>query len=71
MLRFCGGEYKVAAVIERVIVEATGTLKELTIPCIVLEGVTATGEYRGFNPEDEHIFWREIWLERVSAPQAS
>jgi len=66
MLRFCGGEYRVAAVLERVIVEATGTLKELTIPCIVLEGVTATGEYRGFNPEDEHIFWREIWLERVN-----
>lgn len=65
MLRWCGGEYTVRARLERVIVEKTGKLLELKTPCIVLEGVTATGEYLGFNPEDERIFWREIWLERV------
>jgi hypothetical protein len=70
MLRFCGGTYRVSAVLDRVIVESTGELKQLTIPCIVLEGVRASGEYRGFNPEDEHIFWREIWLERAEPPRA-
>jgi hypothetical protein len=65
MLRYCGGEYRVRAVLSRVMVEAAATLRDLTTPCIVLEDVTATGEYYGFNPENEHIFWREIWLERV------
>ena len=65
MLRFCGGEYRVKTVVERVIAEKTGALRLLTNPCVVLEGVTATGEYAGFNPENEHIFWRDIWLERV------
>jgi hypothetical protein len=71
MLRFCGGEYRVAAVLQRVIVESTGSVRELTNSCIILDGVTATGEYRGFNPEDEHIFWREIWLERRDAVEST
>lgn len=66
MLRFCGGEYRVKARVERAIVEKTGELRLLTNPCIILEGVTATGEYLAFNPENEYIFWREIWLERVN-----
>jgi hypothetical protein len=66
MLRFCGGEYRVKARAERTIAEKTGELRQLTNPCIILEGVTATGEFQGFNPENEYIFWREIWLERVS-----
>lgn len=66
MLRCCGAEFTVKARLERVIVEKTGKMIQLTTPCIVLERVTATGEYLGFNPENEHIFWREIWLERVA-----
>jgi hypothetical protein len=34
--------------------------------CIVLEGVSATGEYLGLCPQNELIFWHEIWLERVT-----
>jgi hypothetical protein len=67
MLRFCGGQYRVRARVERVIVEKTGELRVPKNPCIILEDVTACGEYLGFNPENEHIFWREIWLERVAA----
>jgi hypothetical protein len=65
MLRYCGGEYAVRAVLHRVIAERTGELKTMSMPSIVLEGVRSTGENVGFNPEDEHIFWREIWLERL------
>jgi hypothetical protein len=32
----------------------------------VLEGVSATGEYRGLYPQNELIYWREVWLERLS-----
>jgi hypothetical protein len=68
MLRFCGGIFRVKSRVERVVVEKTGELRDLSNPCIVLDGVTATGEYAGFNPENENIFWREIWLERVAPP---
>src|SRR6185437_9546826 len=63
MLRFCGGQYRVARRIERLIDERTGRLLTLTNPTIVLEGVTATGEYLAFCPQNEFCFWREIWLE--------
>lgn len=71
MIRFCGGVYRVKARVERVIIEKTGQLRLLTIPCIILDGVVATGEYQGFNPEGEYIFWREAWLERVSPVSAA
>jgi hypothetical protein len=50
MLWFRSAEYQVKARIERVIVEKTGELRQLS-NCFVLYGVTATGEYRGFNRE--------------------
>lgn len=65
LLRFCGGEFTVHERLQRVVVERTGKLIDLPTPCITLDGVTATGEYFGFNPENEYIFWREAWLERV------
>ncbi len=71
MLRWCGGKYTVGARLVQVINEKTGKLVHLTSPCIVLQGITATGEYLGFNPEDEHIFWREIWMERAEVFDAN
>jgi hypothetical protein len=71
MIRFCGGVYCVKSRLDRVIAEKTGELRQLATPCIILEGVTATGEYGGFNPENEFIFWREAWLERVTPSDAS
>lgn len=65
MLRFCGGEYRVAARVERLIDERTGKLVRITNPCIILDGVTATGEYQAFCAQNESIFWREIWLART------
>jgi hypothetical protein len=65
LLRYCGGEYAVRGVLHRVIAERTGELIQMPMPSIVLEGVRNTGEYVWFNPEDEHIFWREIWLDRL------
>jgi hypothetical protein len=38
---------------------------QLGNPCIVLDGVSSTGEYLAFCPQNDLIFWREIWLERV------
>lgn len=66
MNRFCGGEYKVLARVSCQIDERTGKMMKFSIPCIALEDVTATGEYHEFAPLDERIFWREIWLERIT-----
>ena len=66
MTRFCGGKYKVLARVDRQIDERTGKMIKIGTPCITLEGVTATGEYFEFAPLDERIYWREIWLERVT-----
>ena len=66
MLRHCGAEYRVRARVERVVDEGSGKLVRITNPCVILEGVTATGEHLGFCPQNESIFWREIWLRRAS-----
>lgn len=66
MTRFCGGTYRVLARVDRQIDERTGKFITFTNPCIALDGVTATAEYHEFAPLDERIYWREIWLERVT-----
>jgi len=76
MLRFCGGEYRVLERVDHLIEEKSGKMIQIGNPCIVLDGVYATGEYQAFAPLSERIFWREIWLERVqekrpAPPQAT
>jgi len=70
MVRFCGGEHRVLMRVNRQIDEKSGKMITFTNPCIVLEGVTATGEYKAFALLNERIYWREIWLERVPAEPA-
>ncbi len=66
MLRFCGQEYTVHRRIERLIDERSGKMLTVKTPSITLAGVTATGEFLRFCPQNEYIFWREIWLEPIS-----
>jgi hypothetical protein len=66
MHRFCGGEFRVASVVRNIVDEASGKMLSMKDPCVVLEGVSASGEYLGLCPQNELIFWREAWLERVS-----
>ncbi|WP_293812771.1 hypothetical protein [uncultured Bosea sp.] len=67
MHRFCGGEFRVASVVRTIIDEASGKMLTMGSACIVLAGVSATGEYLGLCPQNELIFWHEIWLERVTS----
>ena len=66
MHRFCGGEFRVSQRVETIVDEASGRMLTMKYPCIVLDGVSATGEYIGLCPQNELIYWREVWLERVS-----
>ena len=65
MLRFCGGRFRVLRRVERLIEEKSGKLVRLKNPCVILDGVTARGEFYRFNPQNDYILWREIWLERL------
>ncbi|MGZ6959182.1 MAG: hypothetical protein ACXVLM_05745 [Ilumatobacteraceae bacterium] len=62
MLLCCGGSYRVAARVDRIVHERTGELLVLKTPSIVLEGANAKGETL-LTPQNEFFFWREIWLE--------
>jgi len=62
--RHCGQRYRVHSRIERIIHERTGQLIQMKTPVITLEGVTGTGEYLHFAPQNDYVFWREIWLKR-------
>jgi hypothetical protein len=69
MLQFCEREYRVLRRAERILDEKTGEMINLKNPCIILDGVTCTGNYlraRMFSPRNEYPYWREIWLERVT-----
>ena len=66
LLADCGGNYRVAASINRVIHEETGELLTMKNPSILLEGAHSIGGPL-LIPQNEYFFWREIWLE----PQGS
>lgn len=68
---FCGGTYRVARRISKILDERTGKLIRMKNESIVLEGVYCKARYstcRMFCPRGIESYWREIWLERV-APQ--
>jgi hypothetical protein len=65
---YCGGEYRVARRVSRILNEKTGMMIELRNPAIVLEGVHCQARYsdcRMFCPRSIDSYWREMWLERV------
>jgi hypothetical protein len=66
LVRHCGHTFRIRSLVDRLIEERTGQLRVLSNPCVILEGVVATGEYAGFCAQAEAAFWREIWLERVT-----
>lgn len=69
MLPYCGkGGFRVLRRVEKLLNEKTGKMLMLSNPCIILEGVTCSGNYlyrRMFSPRHEYMYFREIWLERV------
>jgi hypothetical protein len=62
MLFCCGGSYRVAARVDRIVDERTGELLVFKTPSIILEGANAMGELL-LTPQNEFFLWREIWLE--------
>jgi hypothetical protein len=67
MLKHTRQQFKVLARVDRIIDDASGRMRPMKTPCIVLDGVDASGEVLEFCPQHDLVFWREAWLER-SAP---
>jgi hypothetical protein len=65
LVKYCGGVYRVLRRVDKLIDEANGKVLHLTNPCIVLEGVTCTGDYNRYCPRNIFHYVREIWLKRV------
>lgn len=68
MVPFCGGTYRVAKRVSRIINEKTGKMMTFKNDCIILDSVFCQARYseeRHFCPRAIYSFWREVWLERV------
>jgi hypothetical protein len=68
LVPYCGGTYRVARRVQKIINEKTGQMQHMKNPCIVLEDVACRAcyaRYRKFCPRAIVAYWREIWLERV------
>jgi len=73
LVPYCGGTYRVLKRVNQIIHEQTGKMQKMKTPCIILEDVTCQALYSACRmncPKAMYPYWREIWLERVSAAAA-
>jgi hypothetical protein len=66
MVAFCGKRFRVLRRVDRVIVEYSAEMRQIT-NTVILEGVTCNGMIRRCCPRDCYCLWREVWLERVAS----
>jgi len=70
MMPFCGRIFRVRARVETFVDEKTGCLRKMKTPAVLLEGTYCRARYsnhRMFCPRGIFAWWREVWLDRVSA----
>jgi hypothetical protein len=70
LVPYCGRTYRVRSRVEKFIDERSGILKKLKTPAVILEGVTCQSRFSDKRigcPRAIFAWWREVWLERVSA----
>jgi hypothetical protein len=74
LVPYCGGTYRVAKRVYKVIDEKNGKMVHMKSPSILLDNVVCQARYspcRMFCPRSTYAYWREIWLERVEPPSSS
>lgn len=64
MARYCGRRFRIAQRIERMILETTGTLRDLS-DTVLLEGLNCDGACSRGCPRANPLYWREAWLRRI------
>jgi hypothetical protein len=65
MLKFCGRRFRVYKRLDRIILEATGELRRVKTPTVLLEGVFCDGAAHGGCDRSCFCFWREAWLKKA------
>jgi len=71
---YCGSIRTVQKSVTHFIDEATGVMRQIKTPCIMLDGVVCKGEYsdcRLLCRREIYSWWREAWLERVEDDRES
>jgi hypothetical protein len=69
LVPFCGKVFRVSTCVERFVDEKSGKMRKMRTPAVMLDGVTCKALFSGqrmFCPRGINLWWREIWLERVS-----
>jgi len=69
MQKFCGRRLKVYKKVDKIILEATGEMRTMRAPTVLLEDVICDGESHGGCTRSCFLFWREVWLKRVKTAQ--
>jgi len=72
LVPYCGGTYRVAKRVSRLIDEKSGKMVEMKNPGVILDGVVCQARYspcRMLCPKSMYPYWREIWLERVEVKE--
>lgn len=64
MALYCGRRYRVAAPVQKIIVERTGEMARLG-NTVILDGIVCQGLCSMNCPRANYLYWREIWLKRV------
>jgi hypothetical protein len=67
MLRFCGGEYRVSARVDRLIEEKSGKLITLSSPCVILDGGGDRGVRRAIGQHQNDSGSSRIFRAALSA----
>ncbi len=67
MAKFCGKRFRVFKSLAKIILEATGELRKIKTPTVLLEGVFCDGSAHADCDRSCFCFWREQWLRRVSS----
>lgn len=65
MVKFCGKRFRVYKRLDKIILEATGELRRIKTPTVLLEEVFCDGTAHGGCDRSCFCFWREQWLKRV------
>lgn len=69
MMKFCGNRYKVYKRLSKIILEATGELRTMKNPTVILEGVFCDGKYHSNCDRSCFCYWRDGWLRPVKPPK--
>jgi hypothetical protein len=65
MAKFCGKRFRVYKLLKKIILEATGELRKIKAPTVLLENVFCDGSAHANCDRACFCFWREQWLKRV------